>query len=340
MPKSISPSQILSRDEVRLVIETYRRACSFSKRSRDSIQRRLNHTIFRLAACCGLRSIEIAGLDLCDAILNGEKPALRIRKSVTKGRANERRGRFVPLWWDAGTLQDLKQWREFRVQQVREQYDAGLREIRDQDIRPGKTTSKFMRPFDGNWGKEPLVCHQENGPVSGDKRGFRFHPRLVAKKWRTAIKSIGPERAKAISIHRGRSTFASHALAAGRTLVEVRDACGHASVQTTSRYLHALESNAPDVFGYAEALPWEDPLSNQREQSRTGLTLPAQLLHRLEAWAAEEHMPAEAALAEAVRRMVRPDGSTLSPSPIRPAVRSLPIPAVGRFQTEMSASQR
>jgi integrase len=41
-----------------------------------------------------------------------------------------------------------------------------------------------------------------------------------------------------LTIHHGRLTFISHALAGGRTLAEVRDAAGHANVNITSGYLH------------------------------------------------------------------------------------------------------
>ena len=41
-----------------------------------------------------------------------------------------------------------------------------------------------------------------------------------------------------LTIHHGRHTFISHALAGGRTLAEVRDAAGHSSVLVTSVYLH------------------------------------------------------------------------------------------------------
>lgn len=43
-----------------------------------------------------------------------------------------------------------------------------------------------------------------------------------------------------IATHSGRHTFASWALARGRGLVEVRDAVGHASIQTTNLYAHLV----------------------------------------------------------------------------------------------------
>jgi integrase len=61
----------------------------------------------------------------------------------------------------------------------------------------------------------------------------------LRKRFRTACKDLGPARLKSLTIHHGRHTFISHALAGGRTLAEVRDAAGHANVSVTSGYLHA-----------------------------------------------------------------------------------------------------
>jgi integrase len=69
----------------------------------------------------------------------------------------------------------------------------------------------------------------------------------LRERFRTACKVLGLQRLKSLTIHHGRHTFISHALAGGRTLAEVRDAAGHANVTMTSGYLHvAVES---DVVG-------------------------------------------------------------------------------------------
>ena len=49
---------------------------------------------------------------------------------------------------------------------------------------------------------------------------------------------LGWDRLRTLTIHHGRHTFISHALAGGRTLAEVKAAAGHASLLTTSVYLH------------------------------------------------------------------------------------------------------
>jgi site-specific recombinase XerD len=63
------------------------------------------------------------------------------------------------------------------------------------------------------------------------------------RRFKTAIGCLGSERVKVLSIHCGRHSFCSHALAGGRTVVEVRDAAGHASVSTTNIYLHLVEED-------------------------------------------------------------------------------------------------
>jgi integrase len=67
----------------------------------------------------------------------------------------------------------------------------------------------------------------------------------LRKRFRTACKSLGAVRLESLTIHHGRHTFISHALAGGRTLAEVRDAAGHCNVSITSGYLHvAVDDDA------------------------------------------------------------------------------------------------
>jgi len=63
---------------------------------------------------------------------------------------------------------------------------------------------------------------------------------------------LGWERLRSLTLHHGRHTFVSHALAGGRTLAEVRAAAGHASLLTTSAYLHVAvddDGAVGDLFG-------------------------------------------------------------------------------------------
>src|SRR4029077_16769858 len=119
----------------------------------------------------------------------------------------------VPLWWDAGTLTDLAEWQAERV-------------------RHGARSS------------DPFVC-------SG--LAYRFGRPIqraaIRRRFISACKVLGLARLRTLTIHHGRHTFISHALAGGRTLGEVRAAGGHSNVGITSGYLHVVgdeESNQPE----------------------------------------------------------------------------------------------
>jgi integrase len=168
---------------------------------------RLNLVLFRLACCCGLRASEIAVLQIDDVRVGIARPHLRIRRGAAKGG----RPRTVPLWWDAGTLADITAWHGERAGMG----DASNAPFLDSH-RPGRERC-------------PLSRH------------------TLRKRFRTACKALGPERLRALTIHHGRHTFISHALAGGRTLAEVRDAAGHANVSITSGYLHVAVEENDDV---------------------------------------------------------------------------------------------
>jgi integrase len=72
-----------------------------------------------------------------------------------------------------------------------------------------------------------------------------FSRHTLRKRFRTACKVLGAARLETLTIHHGRHTFISHALASGRTLAEVRDVAGHANVIITSGYLHVAVDDWP-----------------------------------------------------------------------------------------------
>ena len=168
------------------------------RKSPRSKNTRLNLTLFRLACCCGLRASEIANLQVGDVRTELVRPHIRIRNGAAKGG----RSRMVPLWWDAGTLADLTAWKAERLR-----LGAKADEPFVASLRPGCAVKPFSR-------------------------------HTLRKRFRTACKVLGPARLETLTIHHGRHTFISHALAGGRTLAEVRDAAGHANVSITSGYLH------------------------------------------------------------------------------------------------------
>jgi integrase len=167
-------------------------------RARRSANVQRNLVIVRLACCCGLRVSEIAALQLEDVVVDILRPHLRLRRGTTKGG----RSRCVLLWWDAGTLADLASWKAERLAQ-------------------------------GASGADPFVCS-----VQAHRQGLPLRRAAIRRRFLSACKILGMPRLRTLTIHHGRHTFVSHALAGGRTLGEVRAAAGHASLVTTSIYLH------------------------------------------------------------------------------------------------------
>ena len=158
----------------------------------------LNLILVRLSCCCGLRASEIANLRISDIRVEPSRPHIRIRRGASKGG----RSRMVPLWWDSGTLADLAKWKAERLR-LGATPDA-----------PFVSSLRLGRPM------KTLSRH------------------TLRRRFRTACKVLGRERLETLTIHHGRHTFISHALAGHRTLAEVRDAAGHANVSITSAYLH------------------------------------------------------------------------------------------------------
>lgn len=173
------------------------------KRKRRSVNTRQNLVVFRLATCCGLRVSEICGLKLANVKLGGDRPHIEVPKAIAK----RRKSRRVPLWWDAATLADLQAWREERVHQ-------------------------------GGSPGDLFACSQSQSTL-----GRPLTRQNAAKRFKHCIKCLGQDRVSQLSIHSGRHSFCSHAIAGGRTLVEVRDAAGHANISTTSIYAHVAHDD-------------------------------------------------------------------------------------------------
>ena len=198
--RPLDATKILTRRELAAVLNDLKRKAPRSKNTH------MNLVLFRLACCCGLRASEIAKLRVGDVRTELARPHIRIRCGAAKGG----RSRVVPLWWDAGTLEALRTWKNDRLA-------LGVR---------------FGQPF---------LASLIPGRVV---KSFSRH--TLRKRFRTACKILGAARLEALTIHHGRHTFISHALAGGRSLAEVRDAAGHCNVSITSGYLHvAVDDEAP-----------------------------------------------------------------------------------------------
>jgi site-specific recombinase XerC len=146
---------------------------------------------------------EIAGLNIANVKCEGKRPHIYVPKEIAK----RNKPRKVPLWWDGSTLAELAAWKAERL-------NLG-----------GKSDSSF-------------VCAQSKAV-----QGKRLSIRNVQFRWQAAIKVLGKERADNLSIHSGRHSFCSHAIAGGRTVVEVQNAAGHAGLNTLTIYAHLVEDD-------------------------------------------------------------------------------------------------
>lgn len=214
--KPIDQTRILTRQEIADVLANLKR------KGRRSLNTRQNRIIFRLATCCGLRVSEVVGLSLANVVTGSKRPHVHVPSAIAK----RRKGRKVPLWWDGATLADLEAWKRERI---------------EQGAKPG----------------DPFVCSQAGGKHAHTGQpsfGKPLSARNAQARFKAAVKMLGGERVRMVSIHCGRHSFCSHALAGGRSIAEVRDAAGHANISTTSIYLHAVhdDDDAPgDLFNFA-----------------------------------------------------------------------------------------
>ena len=205
---SVPDSKILKRAEIATVLRELHRKAGRAVNTRQSL------IVFRLSCCCGLRASELCGLRLRDVKVNLDRPYLRIPKSEAKGKktktvnghkvkvGNGATARQVPLWWDQGTLDDLRAWKREREQQ-------------------GASASDYF------------VCAQQNGVL-----GKRLDRRNARSRFIAACRVLGTDRAAEVTIHNGRHSFISHALAGGRSLAEVAESAGHANITITAIYTH------------------------------------------------------------------------------------------------------
>ena len=159
-PWNLDPTRLLSRRELTTVL------ADLATRAPRSANDRRNRIVVRLACCCGLRVSEIAGLQIDDVVTEVQWPHLRLRREITKGR----RARCVPLWWDAGTLDDLASWKAERL-------TGGAR------------------------GTDPFVCAMQS-----HRRGLPLQRAALRRRFLTACKVLGLARLRTLTIHHGRHT--------------------------------------------------------------------------------------------------------------------------------------
>jgi integrase len=202
---NVSRQKVLTMAEIKAVL------ADLHRKARRSVNTRQNLILFRLATCCGLRASELCGLTLDNVRTDTSRPHIRVPKAIAKGR----KARVVPLSFDAGTLADLREWKQYRASQ-------------------------------GATGSDSFLCSQS-------KRSFGkpIDRRNARKRYKAACRCLGAARVAEITIHHGRHSFVSHALHGGRSPVEVQQAAGHASLAVTTIYAHLVDEDEQvgNLFG-------------------------------------------------------------------------------------------
>jgi integrase len=202
----VDRGKVLSRQEIGTILADLKR------RSRRSVNSRMNLVVFRLATCCGLRASEICQIRMRDIHLARKHPYIQIPRVISKSKKPRR----VPLWWDAGTLSDVENWKEERAKQ-------------------------------GAGPSDSFVCAQSKTAAGKPLSRFNVRNRFIS-----SMGILGEDRQADLTTHCGRHTFVSHAIKK-RSIPEVRDAAGHSSLNTTSIYAHVIidEQEEPgDLFDY------------------------------------------------------------------------------------------
>jgi len=219
--------QILNKEQFNKVLSANTYLYEANKRKKQRVEALTKLLIFRLIVCCGLRPQEARKLVVSDLVVEGDRPHVQVRKEIAKGN----KARRVPLWWDEGTLHDIARLKAHRVEHHGLKDDSLVLTGARGKTRQGLSTEDLWVRW-GTLMKRGCGCPVDN---------YYKH-----KPWCTY----------ALRPYDGRHTFASMSLHGGRSLVEVRDAMGHASIATTNIYLHIpFENKAPAVgnlFDYSE----------------------------------------------------------------------------------------
>ena len=184
-----------------------------NQRAKRSTESRQTLVIFRLACCCGLSSGEIAALQIRDLNIDGGPPKIEVWKQRLRNGKVARKSRAVPLSIDEATCADITAWRKFRLNQSGGDLYA------------------------------PLVCG-----LRKVNHGKPLGPKTLAKRWKTAVRCLGPERVRQLSISAGRHSGILQLLRRGASLPAVQKFAGHASTKQTASYLELLPGlhSAPD----------------------------------------------------------------------------------------------
>lgn len=142
-------------------------------------------------------------------------------------------------------------------------YSSGLRVSEAAALKIQHIDSKNMRVFvkDGKGGKDRYtllshacldalreywkVCrpnHPENWLFPSRRNGSHIGISALEKAFKKAVQRANIT--KHVSIHTLRHSFATHLLENGASLLQIKDLLGHASIQSTTIYLHLANATA------------------------------------------------------------------------------------------------
>lgn len=144
--ETMDATKILTPREIQAVLTSLHRLKLRSPGSETNL------AIFRLSCCCGLRRSEIAALNVEDITWGGSRPCINLRKDIVKGK---RRARRVPLWWDQGTFDDLKDYCGDRTSGP---FIIGRHGGRIADLSIANRWRTALKPL-GKDRQEQLTCH-------------------------------------------------------------------------------------------------------------------------------------------------------------------------------------
>ena len=106
---------------------------------------------------------------------------------------------------------------------------------------------RFLRAWRRSRGLPDEPDPSDTSPLVIGRDGTRLSIRAIHDRIKVASRAAGIR--KPVSAHWLRHSFATIALQGGASIAQVRDALGHASLSTTSIYIHqalGLEDGAPD----------------------------------------------------------------------------------------------
>jgi integrase len=156
------------------------------------------------------RNLIIFRLSTCCGLRVGELTQLTL--------SNVRLG-VRPMLYVPGSISKASRWGKAKSRTVPLHWDKGtLADL---------TAWKAEREAEGARGDDLFVSTKSGGQI--DTKAAR-------KAFQSCCRVLG----RPVTIHYGRHSFISHALHAGRSVVEVRDAAGHSGINITNGYAHLV----------------------------------------------------------------------------------------------------